>query len=78
MGLARRAFLIGSVGIAGALVVGWRWAAGEWDNPLNAGLQDGEAALTPYVKIGADGLVTAIVPYAEMGQGVSTACFSRR
>lgn len=72
MGLARRAFLIGSLGVAGALVVGWRWAAGEWENPLNAGLKAGETALTPYVKIGADGVVTAIVPYAEMGQGVST------
>ena len=72
MGLARRAFLIGSIGVAGALVVGWRWASGDWANPLLATLQDNEAALTPYVKIGADGTVTAIVPYAEMGQGVST------
>ncbi len=72
MGLARRAFLIGSLGVAGALVVSWRWAAGEWDNPLLATLKDSEAALTPYVKIAADGVVTAIVPYAEMGQGVST------
>ena len=72
MGLARRAFLIGSVSVAGALVVGWRWAAGEWKNPLLATLKDNEAALTPYVKISADGVVTAIVPYAEMGQGVST------
>ena len=72
MGLARRAFLIGSLGVAGALVVGWRWASGEWENPLNATLKDNETALTPYVKISADGTITAIVPYAEMGQGVST------
>lgn len=72
MGLARRAFLIGSAGVAGALIVGWRWASGTWENPLSATLKQGETALTPYVKIGADGVVTAIVPYAEMGQGVST------
>jgi isoquinoline 1-oxidoreductase subunit beta len=72
MGIARRAFLIGSIGVAGALVVGWRWAAGDRANPLVATLKDNEAALTPYVKIGADGVITAIVPYAEMGQGVST------
>ncbi|MGL4405427.1 MAG: molybdopterin cofactor-binding domain-containing protein, partial [Notoacmeibacter sp.] len=72
MGLARRAFLIGSVGVAGALIVGWRLAAAEWVNPLLAGLKDDESALTPYVKISANGVVTAIVPYAEMGQGVST------
>ncbi len=72
MGLARRAFLIGSAGVAGALIVGWRWAAGEWDNPLTSTLSADEAALTPYVKISTDGTVTAIVPYAEMGQGVST------
>ena len=33
--------------------------------------KDGEAALTPYVRIDADG-ITVIAPRAEMGQGVST------
>ncbi len=72
MGLARRVFLLGSAAMAGALVVGWRWAASDWTNPLLATLKDNEAALTPYVKVAADGIITAIVPYAEMGQGVST------
>ena len=71
MGLARRAFLIGSAVIAGGVVFGWRVAAREHDNPLLPLLEPGEAALNPFVRIGPEG-VTVIVPRSEVGQGVQS------
>ncbi len=69
--IARRTFLIGSAGIVGGVVFGyWKYKT-PYDNPLKAGLGEGAAALTPYVKID-EGGVTIITPRAEMGQGVHT------
>ena len=66
--IARRTFLIGSAAIAGGVAFGvWRYAT-PYDNPLSEGLADGEATLTPYVKIDAQG-VTLITPRADKGQG---------
>lgn len=67
----RRGFLVVSVAVAGGVVFGVRTYRSRLENPLTAGLQPGEAALTPYVKITADG-VTIITPRAEMGQGIHT------
>lgn len=66
--IARRTFLIGSATVAGGLVVGW--IAYEWPvaNPLLDDLDAGDAALTPYVRIDADG-ITIITPRADLGQG---------
>lgn len=72
MGLKRRAFLIGTAAAAGGLVVGWRWLSARRPNPLLEGLAKGEHALNAHVKIGRDGAITIVVPYAEMGQGVAT------
>ncbi len=69
--IARRSFLIGSVAIAGGVAFGyWRYKT-PYKNPLLDELAEGEAALTPYVRIDADG-IGIIVPRAEMGQGVTT------
>ncbi len=69
--IARRTFLIGSVAVAGGAAFGvWRYKT-PYGNPLDDGLTEGEAALTPYVKIDAGG-VTIITPRAEMGQGAQT------
>jgi isoquinoline 1-oxidoreductase beta subunit len=72
---SRRRFILGGLGVAGALVVGWgvlpprqRLNA---SNPLP--IQDGEVALNGWIKIGRDGTVTVAMPRAEMGQGVHTA-----
>jgi len=65
----RRAFLIGSVAVAGGVAFGAYMVKKPHDNPLLADLGDGEAAITPYVRIDADG-VTLITPRADMGQGV--------
>ncbi len=67
--IARRSFLIGSAAIAGGVAFGvWRYKT-PYANPLLGGLAEGEAALTPYVKIDAQG-VTLITPRADKGQGV--------
>jgi len=69
--IARRTFLIGSVAVAGGAAFGvWRYKT-PYGNPLDGDLAEGEAALTPYVKIDAGG-VTIITPRAEMGQGTQT------
>lgn len=66
---ARRTFLLGSVAIAGGVAIGvWKYKTPH-GNPLEGELDEGEAALTPYVKINAVG-VTIITPRAEMGQGI--------
>ena len=69
--IARRTFLVGSVAVVGGVTFGvWRYKT-PYGNPLEKDLADGEATLTPYVKINQDG-VTIITPRAEMGQGVQT------
>ncbi|MEP6342567.1 MAG: molybdopterin cofactor-binding domain-containing protein [Maricaulaceae bacterium] len=69
--IARRTFLVGSVAVVGGVTFGvWRYKT-PYGNPLEKDLPDGEATLTPYVKINQDG-VTIITPRAEMGQGVQT------
>ncbi|MBN3754931.1 xanthine dehydrogenase family protein molybdopterin-binding subunit [Paraburkholderia sp. Tr-20389] len=72
--LKRRTFLLGGVGVAGALVIGWsalpprqRLVASE---PMP--VRPGEAALNGYVKIAADDTVTVMMCRTEMGQGVHT------
>ena len=69
MGLARRAFLIGSAAVVGGVAFGTYALRREPDNPLRA--DAGEAILNPYVIIDAEG-VTVITPRAEMGQGIHT------
>ena len=69
--ITRRTLLIGSAAVAGGVVFGyWKYRT-PYDNPLTADLAEGEAALTPYVRIDRQG-ITIITPRAEMGQGVHT------
>ncbi len=66
--IARRSFLVGAVAAAGGVAFGvWRYRT-PYRNPLLAGLNRGEAALTPYVLIRPDG-ITLITPRADKGQG---------
>ncbi len=65
----RRAFLIGSVAVAGGVAFGvWEYRR-KLPNPLSA--PEGGAVLTPYVVIDREG-ITIIAPRAEMGQGTQT------
>lgn len=66
--IARRTLLIGSAAILGGVAFGtWRYVT-PYRNPLLAGLNDGEAALTPYVLITPE-RITLITPRADKGQG---------
>jgi len=69
--IARRTFLVGSAAVAGGVIFGYYKYKQPYSNPLLADLPEGAAALTPYVRIDAQG-VTVIAPRAEMGQGVHT------
>lgn len=66
--IARRTFLIGSAAVAGGFVVGvvaYKWPR---KNPLLEELDENESALTPYVRIDANG-ITITTPRIELGQG---------
>ncbi|WP_415919858.1 molybdopterin cofactor-binding domain-containing protein [Tateyamaria sp. SN6-1] len=66
--IARRTFLVTSAAIAGGVAFGYYAYRRPVANPLLDGLDAGQAALTPYVKIDADG-ITLITPRADSGQG---------
>ncbi|MEH6791069.1 xanthine dehydrogenase family protein molybdopterin-binding subunit [Parasphingorhabdus sp.] len=71
----RRAFIGAGVVAGGALVVGVAVRQGNPTERLSPLLTDGkdEQLLNAWVKVGADNVVTAVVPHVEMGQGVYTA-----
>lgn len=66
--LTRRTFLVGSAAIAGGVAFGAYMVKRPVPNPLLDGLAEGEAAITPYIKITPQG-ITLITPRADMGQG---------
>lgn len=70
----RRAFLTTGVIVGGGLVVGVAIRPGNRAKDLAPYVvRDGETLVHTWVKLGHDNVVTAIVPHAEMGQGVGTA-----
>lgn len=69
--VARRTFLIASTAVAGGVAFGVYKYKQPAPNPLLDDLPPGATALTPYVRIDAQG-ITLITPRAEMGQGVHT------
>lgn len=70
---SRRAFITCGVLAGGSLAIGIGIRPGDRRSRL-AGLiaGDDETVLTTWVKISPDNMITAIVPHAEMGQGVHT------
>ncbi len=74
-GLSRRHVILGGLGLAGALVVGWGLMPPRQRLHGSAALPlgEGSSALNGWVTIGADGIVGVVVAKSEMGQGVSTA-----
>ncbi len=69
--ITRRTLLLGSAAVAGGVVFGyWRYKT-PYENPLLSELNEGQVALTPYVRIDQSG-ITIIAPRAEMGQGIHT------
>lgn len=70
----RRAFITTGIVAGGGLVVGIAMRPGNQVKDLSAKLgEQGEGLVHTYIKIDSDNVVTAIVPHAEMGQGVHTA-----
>ena len=67
--LARRTFLLGAAAVVGGIAVGIYAYKRTPTNPLLKHLGDGEAALTPYVRVDQTG-VTIITPRADLGQGI--------
>lgn len=67
---SRRAFLIGSVAIAGGVAIGFYQRLPD-KLPGTIPLQPGQVALTPYVLVDNVG-ITIVAPRAEMGQGIHT------
>ncbi|MEL6185769.1 MAG: xanthine dehydrogenase family protein molybdopterin-binding subunit, partial [Myxococcota bacterium] len=67
--IVRRTFLVGSAAVAGGVAFGYYYVTRPVKNPLLEGLGEGEAAITPFVKITPDG-ITLITPRADSGQGV--------
>jgi isoquinoline 1-oxidoreductase subunit beta len=66
--IARRTLLIGSAAVAGGVAFGFYAYKRTPANPLLEDLRDGQAALTPYVRVDQSG-VTIITPRADVGQG---------
>ena len=70
----RRAFLIGTGVLGGALIIGttlaWRRVAGA--QSFKPPVKDGETAFNAWLKILPDGAIIVQVPRQEMGQGVFT------
>lgn len=70
----RRGFIAAGTVAGGALVVGVAIRPGNRVDQLSPIVSSGDEQLVnAFVKIGADNSVTAIVPHAEMGQGVHSA-----
>jgi len=66
--ISRRALLVASMAVTGGVAFGYHAYRRPPENPLLDGLAEGEAAITPYVRIDAGG-VTLITPRADKGQG---------
>jgi len=69
--IASRSFLLGCDDILGGVAFGAYLVNRPTPNPLHDDLGEGEAALTPFVKITPDG-ITLIVPRADVGQGIAS------
>ncbi|GAB3538559.1 xanthine dehydrogenase family protein molybdopterin-binding subunit [Noviherbaspirillum agri] len=72
---SRRRFILGGLGTAGALIVGWGVMPTRQRLYTAKSLptKEGEVALNGWVKIARDGIVTVAMPQCEMGQGVYSA-----
>jgi isoquinoline 1-oxidoreductase beta subunit len=73
--MKRRRFLLGALGVGGALVVGWGVMPprSRLGSASDLPAHDGEVALNGWIKIRPDGSVVLAMNRSEMGQGVHTA-----
>ena len=73
--MKRRSFILGGIGLGGALIVGWGLLPPRSRLGTRATLPSvaGSAALNGWIRVEADGKIAIAVPRSEMGQGVHTA-----
>ncbi|MBB6122727.1 xanthine dehydrogenase family protein molybdopterin-binding subunit [Sphingobium subterraneum] len=67
----RRAFLVGSIAVAGGVAFGYYVVRKPHDNPLLDDLGADEATFNPWVKISPT-TITLITPHVDLGQGVAS------
>jgi isoquinoline 1-oxidoreductase beta subunit len=74
MASTRRMVLLGGLGTAGALVVGYAlWPSHRLERANALAAKPGERFINNWIKIGSDDTVTVVVPHCDMGTGIFTA-----
>lgn len=74
MAPTRRMVLLGGLGAAGALVVGYAvWPSHRLAHVNAMAAKRGEQFINNWIRIARDGTVTIVVPHADMGTGIYTA-----
>jgi isoquinoline 1-oxidoreductase subunit beta len=72
--ITRRRLLLGTVGGAGALVVGYAlWPDDRLARADRLAARPGERFLSTWIKIAPDDVVTVVIPHCDMGTGIATA-----
>src|SRR5258707_11265211 len=74
MASTRRMVLLGGLGTAGALVVGYAlWPSHRLERADALAAKPGERFINNWIKIASDDTVTVVVPHCDMGTGIFTA-----
>ena len=74
MASTRRMVLLGGLGTAGALVVGYAlWPSHRLERANALAAKPGEQFINNWIKIASDDTVTVVVPHCDMGTGIFTA-----
>ncbi|HLY07453.1 MAG TPA: molybdopterin cofactor-binding domain-containing protein, partial [Rhizomicrobium sp.] len=74
MATTRRMVVLGGLGAAGALVVGYAlWPSTRIARANAMAAKAGERFLSSWIKIGGDNVITVVIPHADMGTGIYTA-----
>ncbi len=72
--ITRRRILLGSAGVAGALVVGYAfWPDDRLARADKLAAHSGEKFLSTWIRVAPDDVVTVFVPHCDMGSGNATA-----
>ena len=70
---SRRLVLLGGLGTAGALVVGYAaWPSDRIARADKLAAKSGEHFVNNWIKVGPDDTVTIVVPHCDMGTGIFT------
>src|SRR5579862_584194 len=74
MATTRRMVVLGGLGAAGALVVGYAlWPSTRIARANAMAAKAGERFLSSWIKIGQDDVATVVIPHCDMGTGIFTA-----